>query len=269
MGVIYKTTNLINNKIYVGRDKHNNPKYYGSGTLLKRAIKKYGKESFIKEIICEESNLILLNELEVYWIETMKSTNPLIGYNLQKGGQGGDWDSLTEEQKNHIKKRISESNKNRKFSKVTLEKKSKSMIGKNTGNRSDETKLKMSINRTGKGIGNTPSNKGKKASNETIQKLKELCSGDKNGMYGKKHTEESRLKMSLSARERTSTPKGIFTKTYIFFKNNIKIIEINGQSNAILFCKENKLPYSILVKKLLPWNEYKILIINKNKNERN
>lgn len=263
MGVIYKTTNLINNKIYIGRDKHNDPKYYGSGTLLKRAIKKYGKENFIKEIICEETNLILLNELEVYWIETLKSTNPLIGYNLQKGGQGGDWGSLTEEQKTHIKKRVSESNKNRKLSKVTLEKKSKSMIGKNIGKRSDETKLKISANRIGKGIGNVPSNKGKKTSIETIQKLKEACSGDKNGMYGKKHTKESKLKMSLSAKERSSTSKGIFSKTYIFLKNNIKIIEIDGQSNAIIFCKENKLPYSILIKKLLPWNEYKILTINK------
>lgn len=41
--IIYKTTNLINNKIYIGQDKNNNPKYLGSGDLLKKAIKKYEK----------------------------------------------------------------------------------------------------------------------------------------------------------------------------------------------------------------------------------
>ena len=53
--VIYKTTNLINKKIYVGKDEFNNPDYYGSGKLLHQAITKYGKENFIKDIIetCE------------------------------------------------------------------------------------------------------------------------------------------------------------------------------------------------------------------------
>jgi hypothetical protein len=36
--IIYKTTNLINDKIYIGKDKHNNPKYYGSGLILNRSI---------------------------------------------------------------------------------------------------------------------------------------------------------------------------------------------------------------------------------------
>lgn len=33
--IIYKTTNLINQKFYVGKDSHNNPNYYGSGSRLK------------------------------------------------------------------------------------------------------------------------------------------------------------------------------------------------------------------------------------------
>jgi hypothetical protein len=36
--IIYKTTNLINQKFYVGKDTHNNPNYYGSGKRLKLAI---------------------------------------------------------------------------------------------------------------------------------------------------------------------------------------------------------------------------------------
>jgi hypothetical protein len=49
--IIYKTTNTINNKIYIGKAIHNNPKYLGSGLLLNRAIKKYGREMFVREVI--------------------------------------------------------------------------------------------------------------------------------------------------------------------------------------------------------------------------
>ena len=49
--IIYKTTNLINNKIYIGQDSRNNPYYYGSGTIITLAIKKYGKNNFKKEIL--------------------------------------------------------------------------------------------------------------------------------------------------------------------------------------------------------------------------
>lgn len=49
--IIYKTTNKINGKIYVGKDKYNNPKYLGSGLLLNLAIQKYGKDNFEKQVI--------------------------------------------------------------------------------------------------------------------------------------------------------------------------------------------------------------------------
>jgi hypothetical protein len=53
--IIYKTTNLINNKIYIGKSNTNNSDYLGSGKRLKLAIKKYGKENFKKEML--RSNL--------------------------------------------------------------------------------------------------------------------------------------------------------------------------------------------------------------------
>lgn len=85
MGVIYKTTNLIENKIYIGQDSKNNTEYYGSGRKLKAKIAKYGKDNFIKEIL-EECDIDKLNDREVYWISYYDSMNPNIGYNLTSGG---------------------------------------------------------------------------------------------------------------------------------------------------------------------------------------
>ena len=49
-GYIYKTTNLLNNKIYIGQKKSNeflHEKYLGSGKYLLNSIRKHGKENFI------------------------------------------------------------------------------------------------------------------------------------------------------------------------------------------------------------------------------
>ena len=86
--IVYKTTNLINGKIYVGRDFHNNPKYFGSGKLLILAINKYGIENFQKDILEVCINNEHLNEREIYWIEKLDSIND--GYNIALGGSGGD-----------------------------------------------------------------------------------------------------------------------------------------------------------------------------------
>lgn len=86
--VIYKTTNTINSKFYIGQDSKNNPSYLGSGLYLKRAIEKYGKEHFIKEIlqVCDDKDS--LNAAEIYWIRELRATE--IGYNIVDGGQGGN-----------------------------------------------------------------------------------------------------------------------------------------------------------------------------------
>jgi len=89
MSIIYKTTNTCNGKIYIGKDKHNNPNYFGSGVILTQAIKKYGKENFQKEILeeCDES---VVDSREIYWISLLNSSDRNVGYNLTKGGTGGD-----------------------------------------------------------------------------------------------------------------------------------------------------------------------------------
>ncbi len=91
--IIYKPINLINGKIYIGQSVYNNPNYLGSGKYIKRAIKKYTKDNFIKEILeilPIESTQDDLNECESKWIALYNSTNPTIGYNLMKSsGQNG------------------------------------------------------------------------------------------------------------------------------------------------------------------------------------
>lgn len=92
---IYKTTNLINGKMYIGqRGSFYNPEldieYLGSGKLFNRSLNKDGKNNFIKEIleVCSKESL---DDREKYWIAFFNTFyNSEIGYNLTKGGGGGD-----------------------------------------------------------------------------------------------------------------------------------------------------------------------------------
>lgn len=88
--IIYKTTNIINGKIYIGKDVYNHDTYLGSGIIIRRAIKKYGKENFKKEIIEKCNTIKELNEKEKYWIKFFNSTDKSIGYNIMEGGHGGN-----------------------------------------------------------------------------------------------------------------------------------------------------------------------------------
>lgn len=86
---IYKTINRINNLIYVGqssKDSYASESYLGSGAKLRRAIKKYGKENFTKEILEDNVEPSMLDEREIYWIEFYNSIDSSIGYNLTRGG---------------------------------------------------------------------------------------------------------------------------------------------------------------------------------------
>ena len=72
--IIYKTTNLITGNFYIGQDSKNNPLYLGSGLLLNKSIKKYGKENFQKEIIEYCTTKDQLNIQEIFWISKL---NPI------------------------------------------------------------------------------------------------------------------------------------------------------------------------------------------------
>lgn len=85
---IYKITNKVNGKGYVGKHSTTdiNDGYFGSGIALKRAISKYGYDNFHKDILCYCKSEKDLNEMEVYKIE--KHGTYRDGYNLTRGGEG-------------------------------------------------------------------------------------------------------------------------------------------------------------------------------------
>lgn len=108
---VYKITNLINGKIYIGKHSTDNldDNYMGSGTRLRQAYKKYGLENFKKEVIDYYNSEEELNRGEMFYIENFNSTDPKIGYNLTYGGEG---EIPTKE----TKKKMSESQKGRPLS---------------------------------------------------------------------------------------------------------------------------------------------------------
>ena len=91
---IYKTTNLINGKYYIGKHKTQNldDMYLGSGKILTRAIKKYGIDNFTKEYLFIFDNEEDMNakEKELVSEEFIKEDT---NYNLKVGGEGG-WDYI-------------------------------------------------------------------------------------------------------------------------------------------------------------------------------
>jgi group I intron endonuclease len=81
--VVYLTINLINNKKYVGMDTKNDPNYLGSGLLIKKAIKKYGKENFKKEILEYCTSISELENRETWWINYFDACVNNDFYNLE------------------------------------------------------------------------------------------------------------------------------------------------------------------------------------------
>lgn len=124
---IYKITNTVNNKIYIGQtvktiksrlQRHISDAFRELDTRFARAIKKYGKDSFIIEQIDQATNKIDCDTKERYWISYYNSINENIGYNSTLGGDGGN----------------TYMNKSNEEMKTISEKISKGLIGRNNGN---------------------------------------------------------------------------------------------------------------------------------------
>lgn len=176
-GYIYKTTNLINNKIYIGK-KHSKvflTDYFGSGLLINRAIKKYGLDKFQVELICFANSLEELNSKEKYYISTFNSHfKSGKGYNIAGGGDGGNIISmLSKEAYNNfiIKCRINNS-------------------GVNNPNYGNGDKIRGD------------KNPAKRA--DVREKISEKLSGPNNPMYGKKQTKEQIQNRITKTKERNN-----------------------------------------------------------------
>ena len=187
--IIYKTTNLVNDKIYVGQ--HNTSAddgYLGSGSKLILAVKEFGKQNFVRETIefCTSANV---DEKEVYWIDKLDATNPEIGYNLMKGGCSFPI-MFGEQNPMFGKGYLFEGNKNHFFGKKHSEE-SKIKIanryypkGKdhpNFGSKlSEDQKRKFTF-------------KGHKHSNESLEKIRIASTGRKHSKETKDKCKESNL----------------------------------------------------------------------------
>lgn len=130
---IYKTTNLINGKCYIGKsEKDFNENYLGSGVLLQKAIKKYGKSNFKVEKIKDCETIEELNESEKFYVNVYKNNS----YNLAEGGTGG-WTTkhFSNEDLIKYKENLSNSQKGRIVDETTKQKISMSNKGKFFGDK--------------------------------------------------------------------------------------------------------------------------------------
>lgn len=242
--IIYKTTNLINGKFYVGKTIKNTPKYLGSGVVIIRAVSKYGVENFQRETLQECNSIEELNEAEKYWIKETKAIE--LGYNISTGGDGGDTFSgksdedkeilrkkmstiqkirppFTEEHKKLISEKISKSKLGKPRSKETIEKMSKSLKGIK---RTDEFKEKLSVYNKGKILS--------KLHKEKISK----------SHVGITHTEETKQKMSITRSQKWEV-----------IDPNGNILIVHGLAR---FCRENNLGKNLKRGQWFGWKAIKI-----------
>ncbi len=169
----YKITNLINNKIYYGVRSckclpEKDIKYLGSGIAIKNAYKKYGIENFNKKVdevfeSRDEANLYEAEIVDEEWIER-KDT-----YNLKIGGLNGCGYKHTEE----VKIKIGQASLGNSYA-----------LGYN---HTEDAKMKIRQASLGKSYG-----LGYKHTEDAKMKISTAMKGEKNPMYGKKHTQRVR-----------------------------------------------------------------------------
>jgi len=161
MHYLYKITNLLNNKIYIGQTVQPTRRWYQHRResakptkAIHYAINKYGAHNFIFEVIAMSKTQADTDLVEIMLIQQYQShyfTNN--GYNMSMGGTGTNGYHHSKE----TKKKISTGNKGKKgqiawnkgltncFSQETLNKMSEAKKG---GKASEETKQKMAVSRT-------------------------------------------------------------------------------------------------------------------------
>jgi len=201
--IIYKITNAINNKIYIGQtistlnnraNKHKNESISGrKKNYFNLAIVKHGFDNFVFEEIDSADSQEELDYMEVYWIKFFNSNNRTYGYNLANGGRVNRGFKKTDDQKRKISecvKKLWQRNEHReKIAKTVNEGYRNNRITPHNKGKtlSEITKNKISIANKGK----IPPNKGKTHSPQTKQKISESKIGKPSGAKGKKWNQKS------------------------------------------------------------------------------
>lgn len=186
-GFVYITTCLVNGKKYLGQRVYrgNWQSYIGSGIAFKKAVKKYGRENFIREIIKDCYTADELNEAEKELSIAYDVVENENFYNLvYGGGTSAGWKPSEE-----TRRKISKSNKGnnsawygRKHTKEEKEKIGKAHKGKIV---SDETRQKIA-----------EKHRGMKATERARQNMSKAQKGKNNGMWGRQQTEKAKTARS-------------------------------------------------------------------------
>lgn len=216
-GYIYKTTNLINGKIYIGKKTSEVflPWYKGSGRVLGEAFAKYGWDNFSVEFLCPCFSLKELNAEERFLIKYFDCrVKHGKGYNISEGGDWGDIsEGMSQEDYERWCRNLREAcsgERNGFYGKKHTEE-SKKLISEHHADFSGEnhpmygkhlsqaTRKKISEARkrlspeARRNISNAQ--KGKTLSESTKLKISQSIKGEHNPFYGRHHSEESKARM--------------------------------------------------------------------------
>lgn len=188
---IYCITNLINGKTYFGQRTRNSryksslsDMYWGSGILINKAYKKYGKENFKKEIIVEGFfSKEQINRFERCIIACQRLCGKA-EYNLADGGDGGDTSkfiSYSDEWRDNVRRRTLES-RIEQFGSLDKYKAYQKEIAKQNLEKDPDYYT-------------TRSNIDYKFSEEQKRRMSESHLGEKNSQYGKHRSEETKKRI--------------------------------------------------------------------------
>jgi len=165
MGYIYMLIDRRNYKKYIGKHNGKYKSYWSGGIIPNKIANKHGRDIFKRIILEENIPENILNEREIYYICKYNTNND--GYNLTKGGDGGDWTvNKSEEEIREIMKKVSQKQKGKFIDKKTREKMSESgknkifteehkknisesLKGKVGRTHSQDTKIKISLKKLG------------------------------------------------------------------------------------------------------------------------
>jgi group I intron endonuclease len=207
--IVYKVTNLINGKIYIGqtvrtveRRQAKHIEAAKSGTYaLNNAMRKHGVENFVFETLFHCLSKEEMDRKEIETIKTMGSKVPH-GYNLTDGGEG----SVGFKHSAESRARMSRAHRGVIF---TDERKAKISVAGRGLKRSAETRAKISA---AKKIWN-PSMLGKKHTDETKKKLRMLTTGKKRSEEFCRRNSELKKGIILSAEHRAKISAGLLGNT--------------------------------------------------------